>query len=110
MREKEDRQRDADHHAMHRPALRYTQVDHRQLFDVTPHSAGSPRGLPAAWPVCSGMCHNVQVWGGHMGEKEKCNSLNIMKRDGTGGWRGGACWKWPALPLGAMLRSQPSYH
>lgn len=40
VREKEDRQRDADHHAMHRPALRYTQVDHRHLFGVMPHSAG----------------------------------------------------------------------
>lgn len=36
----------------------------------------SPRGLPSAWPACSGIHHNVQVWGGQKGDKEKCKFEN----------------------------------
>ena len=36
----------------------------------------SPRGLPAAWSACSGIHHNVQVWGGQKGDKEKCKFEN----------------------------------
>jgi hypothetical protein len=45
------------------------------------HGGWSP---PALWPACSGSHHTVQVCGGERREKEKWNSVRIMKRDETG--------------------------
>ena len=63
-----------------------SQVGHRYLLADTPYSndggyhlgACQPCGLPTGEPLqCVSMC-------GQMGEKEKWDSLSIMKKDGTG--------------------------
>jgi hypothetical protein len=42
-----------------------------------------PTREPGTWTAHSGSHYNVRVSGGQMGEKEKWNSLNNMKRCGT---------------------------
>ena len=52
------------------------------------------RALHVSWPTLGGSHYDVQVCGGHIGEKKKWNSLNIKQRDRTGdqGCRGIACY------------------
>jgi hypothetical protein len=69
------------------PSQRTAQAGHRDPLAVIPCSmdgSHAPGGLPATWPACNGNHHNVQVFGGQMGEKETWSSVSLMKRDGTG--------------------------